>query len=90
MGLEDRPLRRVPVESSAIRSVGYDPRRRVLDVEFAGGAVYRYLDVPPRAHAALLAADSYGRYVNAHVRDRYRWVRLRGPIRAAARQGVDP
>jgi KTSC domain-containing protein len=77
---ETVPLHRRPLESTAIRSVGYDPARRHLDIEFAGGAVYRYLGVPPREYAALLAAESHGRYVNTRIRDRYRWVRVRSPI----------
>lgn len=61
----DRPgqpagIERVPVTSSNLASVGYDPEARVLEVEFRGGAVWRYLDVPPEEHAALMAAESKG------------------------------
>jgi hypothetical protein len=34
------------VDSTAIARVGYRKRRRILEIEFANGAVYRYLDVP--------------------------------------------
>jgi KTSC domain len=75
---EDVRIRRRPVVSTAIRTVGYDERRRMLDIEYAGGAVYRYLGVPRSEYEGLLAADSHGRYVNARIRDRFRHARLLG------------
>ncbi|MFD7454918.1 KTSC domain-containing protein [Kitasatospora sp. NPDC059827] len=62
---------RTAVDSSVLRSVGYDPRARVLELEFTGGRVYRYADVPPRVHRELLAAQSHGRYFVRSVRGRY-------------------
>jgi hypothetical protein len=52
------------VESESLRSVGYDLPRRVLEVEFAGGDVYRYFDVPAEWHETLMAADSKGTWFN--------------------------
>jgi hypothetical protein len=69
-------MRRLSVESSAIASVGYDPRTRTLEVEFAGGGVYRYLGVPPREHETLMRADSLGAYVNRRIKPRYRCLRV--------------
>ncbi len=67
-----------PVESSMIRAIGYDAGSRTLQVEFSSGAVYHYFDVPPEEHAALLQAESHGQHFLAHVRDRYRYARVRG------------
>lgn len=64
-------MRRQPVESSAISSVGYDPRSETLEVEFSSGAVYDYYEVPPRVYRALLKAPSKGQYVSRRIRDRY-------------------
>lgn len=69
-------IRRAPLESSAVNSVGYDPRTKALDVEFAGGAVYRYAPVPDRVVRQLLRAPSKGRFVNARIRDAYRFRRI--------------
>ncbi|MBW8727369.1 MAG: KTSC domain-containing protein [Inquilinus limosus] len=71
-----RRIRRVPTESSAVSSVGYDPKTRSLDVEYAGGAVYRYYPVPDRVWRQLLLADSKGRFVNARIRDAYPFRRV--------------
>lgn len=35
------------VESSAISAVGYSKCRHILEIKFANGATYRYLDVAP-------------------------------------------
>lgn len=61
------------VESSAVVSVGYDRRRRVLEVEVAGGAVYQYLDVPARKYFAVVSADSVGQYYNQQIKDTYQY-----------------
>jgi len=65
---------RVPVESEAMRSVGY--RDGTLEIEFVQGDVYRYFDVPAEIHRVLLAAESHGEFFNAHVRDRFQYIRL--------------
>lgn len=65
-----------PVESSNLAAVGYDPAQRTLYVEFKGGGLYAYADVPPATHAALMAAPSKGRYLNAEVKGAYAYQRL--------------
>jgi hypothetical protein len=61
-------MKRVPVESSAIASIGYDAEEGALEVEFSSGAVYRYLRVPADVAAALYKADSRGKYFGEFVR----------------------
>jgi len=57
--------------------VGYDQEQRVLEVEFTGGAVYRYFDVPPGVHRGLMAAESHGWYFHEHIRNKsYRYQRM--------------
>jgi len=62
---------RKPVESSVVASVGYDRGRRVLEVELVGGAVYQYLDVPPKDYLAFLAAGSQGRFFNQRIKPNF-------------------
>ena len=69
-------IKRAPMDSSAVASVGYDATIRALDVEYAGGAVYRYHPVPDRVYRQLLRAESKGRFVNAHIRDAYPFRRI--------------
>ena len=58
-------MKRVAVDSTSIASIGYEPRRRELEVEFRqSGGVYRYFDVPSEKYAELMAAGSKGAYLN--------------------------
>lgn len=55
---------RIPVTSTTMTSVGYDPETRILAIEFTGGEIYQYLEVPEEMFRDLLAAESKGRYFN--------------------------
>ena len=57
----------VPVESSMIQAVGYDPKTHILEVVFNSAQTYCYEDVPPEIHQELMAADSKGRYMRAAI-----------------------
>lgn len=39
-------MERQPFASRSVKSAGYDPGTRELEIEFATGKVYRYADVP--------------------------------------------
>jgi hypothetical protein len=64
-------MRRVPVASSSIASVGYDADEVTLEVEFVTGRIYRYVGVPGYIHDAFMTAPSKGQFFNAFVRNRY-------------------
>jgi len=65
------------VNSKAISSVGYSKRRHILEIEFANGAVYRYLQVAPTVYRDLMASDSKARYYDANIKGHYPSVRVR-------------
>lgn len=69
---------REPVDSSTMKSVGYEATSQMLEIEFDSGAVYQYLGVPARIHEELLRAESKGRYFNSEIRDVYPYVQARG------------
>ncbi len=66
-----------------MRSVGYDGRSKILEIEFQSGEVYQYLDVPGTVHQKLQSAKSKGQYFNSEIRDEYPCVRLARGRRAA-------
>lgn len=66
-----------------MRSVGYDGRSKILEIEFQSGEVYQYLDVPGTVHQKLQSAKSKGQYFNSEIRDDYPFVRLARGRRAA-------
>ena len=69
-------MRRQPVTSSSIHSVGYDPQSRILEIEFHSDGVYQYEDVSQDIYDALMAATSKGQYFTERIRDHYSWRRI--------------
>jgi hypothetical protein len=65
-------MERINVESSTIRSVGYDLERAILEIEFSNGNVYEYYDVPQYQYDALMNASSKGQYANQNIYKTYR------------------
>jgi hypothetical protein len=70
-------MRRARVKSASLTSVGYDARRRRLEVEFSRDSIYRYFDVPAAVYRGLLAAPSLGAHLNRHIKPVYRCERVR-------------
>jgi len=61
----------IPVRSSAISAIGYDPAACQMRVKFVQGNTYSFCRVPQHVFDAFLAAGSKGHYYDAHIRDRY-------------------
>ena len=57
--------------SSVIRGAWYLPKRRQLDLMFAGGRRYIYSSVPIAVAHRFAAAESKGRFYNAEIRNRF-------------------
>jgi KTSC domain len=65
-------MKRQTVDSSVIRSAGYDPAHNVLELEFVSGNIYQYHDVPEEEFQSLIKADSPGAFFNDEIKDAYR------------------
>ncbi len=72
---------RVRVESSGIKSVGYSKRKHILELEFANGAVYRYINVPRSVHHDLMATESKARYYDQFIKRNYPSQRVRPRVK---------
>ena len=70
-------MQRQPVESSMLRSAGYDPERSILELEFNNGRIYRYFGVPPEIFDELMTAESKGRYFLDQVDDLFPYLQVR-------------
>jgi KTSC domain len=70
-------IKRIPVQSTNVASVGYSRQLQALEIEFTRGAIYRFLNVPPSVHRELLAAESKGHFIAEHIRGQYVFVRVR-------------
>ncbi|MGA3052050.1 MAG: KTSC domain-containing protein [Chitinispirillaceae bacterium] len=67
---------RLPVSSSNLASVGYDPSSMTLEIEFKDGSLYQYFDVPVAVYQGLMNADSKGTFFSQNLRNDYRYTRL--------------
>ncbi|GAB11018.1 hypothetical protein GOARA_064_00200 [Gordonia araii NBRC 100433] len=69
-------MKRRPVSSSSLASVGYDEPTSTLEIEFTSGSVYQYFDVPAEVYSDLMSASCLGRFFSRRVRGRYRYLPL--------------
>lgn len=64
-------MQMVPVRSSAITAVGYDPATRRMKITFKQGRTYDFCGVPSDVHQGLVSAGSVGAFYDRVIRDRY-------------------
>jgi hypothetical protein len=69
-------VRRRPVESASVRSVGYSTSTQTLEIEFVNGSVYQYFEVPQPTYAGLMAAPSIGNFVNTKIKPYYEFAEV--------------
>ncbi len=69
-------MERKAVESTTMKSVGYDPCAATLEIEFQSGTVYQYFHVPERVYQELMAADSKGEFFNKAIKGPYRYAKV--------------
>jgi len=67
-------MKREPVESSALRSVGYDEENEILEVEILDtGHIYQYKNIAVQEYLNLIQAPSIGWYYNKVIKERYEY-----------------
>ncbi|MGC3976787.1 MAG: KTSC domain-containing protein [Paludibacteraceae bacterium] len=64
-------MEREYVDSTMIRSYGFDVSISTLEVEFNSGAIWQYFDVPESVYYEMQSAGSYGKFFNANIRGQY-------------------
>lgn len=70
-------IQRNPISSENLASQGYDPRRRVLEIEFIHlREVYRYFGVSRADYDAMMNAHTPGQYFYHFIRLRFPYVRI--------------
>jgi KTSC domain len=67
---------RKTVDSSMLKSIGYDPATQTLELEFNSGEVWQYLDVPSDEFEALMNASSHGSYARHNIIGSYHETRV--------------
>ena len=64
-------MKRIPVQSSNLVSIGYDESLKILEIEFHSGTIYQYDGVPRVEYEQLMNASSHGRYLNVNIKNKF-------------------
>ena len=64
------------VFSSNIRSIGFDARDGVLEIEFCTGGIYQYSPVPESVYDELMQAPSVAKYYQHRIKEHFRYERV--------------
>lgn len=68
---EPKPLEHSAVDSSTIKTVGYDEEKQELHVAFHGSGTYVYQNVPKHLYEAFMISGSKGKFLHQNIRGRY-------------------
>ncbi len=66
----------MPVQSSHMKSAGYDAENGDLHVTFNGGQRYVYHGVPEDVHQAFTMASSKGSFLKNNIKGNYEFTKL--------------
>jgi hypothetical protein len=72
----DAHMEREMVASSTILSVGYDSASETLEIEFKGGGLYQYYNLPEAVYQDLMASDSKGKFHNVYIKNSFPFSRV--------------
>jgi KTSC domain len=70
-------MERKPINAEKIKSVGYDERARILEVEFRDGSVKQYANVSREIHRKLMSASSIGSFFTDNIEEDFAAKRIR-------------
>ena len=64
-------MERKKVNSSQIRSVGYDPAAQMLEIELTDGTIWQYSKVPSEVYRRFMAAPTMISFYRDSIEDDY-------------------
>ena len=67
----------IPVDSSNILAIGYDPNSATLCIAFKDGSEYEYYDVPQYEFDNFIEAGSKGKYGHQNIYKKYSQQKIR-------------
>lgn len=66
-------IERKEVQSSNIKSVGYNADSKKLEVEFTNGSIYQYFSVPDEVYEEFSKSASMGAYHSSEIAKKYKY-----------------
>ena len=70
-------MERKRINSGTLRSVGYDARNRMLEIEFTSGSIVQYTGVNEDLHRGLMSAASAASYFKDRIEEDFPSKRVR-------------
>jgi ATP-dependent DNA helicase RecG len=70
-------IKRIPVASSNISSIGYDKEAQILEIEFHHGAIYQYVEVPEKVYEELMSSPSQGAYFMNKIKNNFKYNKIK-------------
>lgn len=70
-------MERKRINASNIRSVGYEPRSRMLEIEFSSGSIVHYSGVSEDVYRRLMNAPSPGSFFHDRIDENFPSKRVR-------------
>lgn len=67
---------RIFVQSSNVTAVGFDEATETLEVEFSGGSIYQYYNVPQHLYELFMQAASKGQFLNVYIKNSHAFSRV--------------
>lgn len=66
-------IKRVPITSSSIASIGYDKEAHILEIVFHHGAIYQYVEVPENVYKELMGSPSQSAYFMNEIKNKFKF-----------------
>jgi hypothetical protein len=76
MADENNDFTMIPVVSSQLAEVGYNPETQTMRIRFTKGQLYEYDNVPEQIYQGLMTAPSIGSFFNANCKWNFTYRRL--------------
>ncbi len=70
---QETKIKRIPVASSNIATIGYDKEAHILEIEFHHGAIYQYVDVPEKVYEELMTSPSQGAFYMNEIKSKFNY-----------------
>jgi KTSC domain-containing protein len=70
-------MKTTAVDSTTLRTIGYDAERQLLQIEFQNHSIYQYFDVPEAVYEELIHSPSKGTYFNQCIRSEFDFVHVK-------------
>jgi len=70
-------MNRTTVDSTNLKSIGYDFDKKILEIEFLTKSVYQYMEVPISIYTKLVKSNSKGEFFYHSIRGKFQFKKIK-------------